>query len=349
MMLNIFLDTEQALYWLENAQKSNPKIKYTISRKIPVWLEDTVSNRVAIFEVVDFDSETEQRLQIACSHAALVIVLLPEFITDSWIHKFDLPNVVFFINGCLNYSTKHAQVYLDPYFFWSTVDFYRAHPEVLSQLYSNPTHSFDVLLGRQKPHRDIIYNTVDHERNVVRYFPTNQDQDIKQYSKINFEWPSTLIQAQGPVTMTAQAVIVGDTIVSLSQIIPVDIYNRTSYTLVAETQVENEFSFFTEKIVKPMLAKRLFIVCSGQYYLRNLRKLGFRTFDGLIDESYDKIESWKERTWAACREAQRLSTLDGNLVQSAIADVVEHNYHHLMNTPWQTNLFRDVGKILLTV
>lgn len=348
-MLNIFLDTEQALYWLENARNLNFDSKHTISRKIPVWLEDTVSKRVAIFEVLDFDSETEQRLQIACSHAALVIVLLPEFITDSWIHKFDFPNVVFFINGCLNYSTRHAQVYLDPYFFWSTADFYRAHPEVLSQLHSNPTHFFDVLLGRQKPHRDIVYTMLDHQTNVVRYFPTDQDLDITQYHKNNFEWPSTGLQVSGPVTMTAQAVTVDNTIVSLSQIIPVDIYNRTRYTLVAETQIDNGFSFFTEKIMKPMLARRLFIVCSGQHYLRNLRQLGFRTFSGLVDESYDEIESWQERTHAACAEAKRLSTLDGNLIQSAIVDIVEHNYRHLMTTPWQTNLFRDVGKILLTV
>lgn len=348
-MLNIFLDTEQALYWLENAKNSNFNTKYIISRNIPVWLNDTVSKRVAIFEVIDFNTETEQRLQVACSHAEMVIVLLPEFITDSWIHKFDLPNVVFFINGRLNYSTKHARVYLDPYFFWSTVDFYRAHPEVLSQLQSEPTHAFDVLLGRQKPHRDIVYNTIDHGKNIVRYFPSDQDLDIKQYSKENFEWPSTILQVRGPVTMTAQAVAVNGTIVSLSQIIPVDIYNRTRYTLVAETQTNNEFSFFTEKIVKPMLAKRLFIVCSGQYYLRNLQKLGFRTFNGLVNEGYDEIKSCEERTRAACLEAQRLSTLDGDLVQSAVADIVEHNYRHLMNTAWQTNLFSDVGRILLTV
>ena len=348
-MLNIFLDSDQALYWLENARNSNFNTKYIISRDIPVWLEDAVSKRVAIFEVIDFDTETEQRVQIACSHAAMVIVLLPEFVTDAWIHKFDLPNVVFFINGRLNYSTKHARVYLDPYFFWSTVDFYRAHPEVLSQIQPAPTHSFDVLLGRQKPHRDIVYNILDHNTNIVRYFPSNRDLDIKQYNKENFEWPSTLLQVPGPVTMTAQAVTVDGTIVSLSQIIPVDIYNRTRYTLVAETQMDNEFSFFTEKIVKPILAKRLFIVCSGQYYLRNLRKLGFCTFDRLVDESYDEIESWEERTKSACAEAQRLSTLDGNLVQSAVADIVEHNYRHLMNTAWQTNLFQDIGRILLTV
>ena len=348
-MLNIFLDSEQSLYWLENSHKLNPEIKYVISRKIPVWLDDTVSKRVAIFEVVDFDSETEQRLQIACSHGILIIVLLPEFVTDAWIHKFDLPNVVFFINGCLNYSTKHARVYLDPYFFWSTADFYRIHPEILEQLHSKPTHAFDVLLGRKKPHRDIVYNTINHKTNVVRYFPSDQDLDIRCYNSTNFEWPATILKLNEPVTMTAQAVTVDGTIVSLSQIIPVDIYNRTCYTLVTETQINNEFSFFTEKIVKPILAKRLFIVCSGQYYLRNLRKLGFRTFDGLVNESYDEIESWEERTKAACAEALRLSTLDGNLVQSAIADIVEHNYHHLMNTNWQQNLFGKVGQILLTV
>lgn len=345
-MLNILLGTKQALYWLENAKFDS---KYIISRNIPVWLDDTVSTRVAMFDVLYCDGETEKQLQIACDNAKLVIVLLPEFIADTWIHKFDLPNVAFFINGRLNYATKHAQVYLDPYFFWSTVDFYRAYPEILEQLHSDPTHSFDILLGRRKPHRDIVYNTLDHATNIIRYFPSHEDLDIKQYNKENFEWPSVLLDVPAPVTMTAQAVTVDGIIVSLSQIIPVDIYNRTRYTLVTETLTDNNFSFFTEKIVKPMLAKRLFIVCSGQYYLKNLRQLGFRTFDGLVNESYDEIESWEERTKAACAEAQRLSTLDGNLIQSAITDIVEHNYRHLMNTPWQQNLFRDVGQILLTV
>jgi hypothetical protein len=348
-MLNIFLDTEQALYWLENAQRLNSKIECVISRKLPVWLADTALKKVAIFEVLEFNSKNDQKLQTACNHADLVIVLLPEFITDAWVRKFDLPNVAFFINGCINYKTKHAQVYLDPYFFWSTVDFYRAHPEVLLQLSSAPTESFDVLLGRKKPHRDLINRILDHSKNVIRYFPTTQDQDIKQYDNTNFEWPSILLETSGPVTTTAQEVVVGDTIVSLSQIIPVDIYNRTCYTLVAETQIDNEFSFFTEKIIKPMLAKRLFIACSGQYYLRNLRKLGFQTFDGIVDESYDEIESWQERTRAVCEEVQRLSTLNSDSVKSAAANIVEHNYQHLMNTPWQQNLIYKLGQVLLTV
>ena len=77
--------------------------------------------------------------------------------------------------------------------------------------------------------------------------------------------------------------------------------------------------------------------------------MGFSTFDGIVDESYDKIESWEERTRTACKEAIRLSTANGNLVQSTIADIVEHNYRHLTTTKWQENLFRDVGQVLLTV
>ena len=190
---------------------------------------------------------------------------------------------------------------------------------------------------------------MDHSANVIRYFCTYDNLDIKHYNTEQFEWPSILPTPQEPVTLTSHAVTVNNTIISLSQIIPVDIYNRTQYTVVAESLTKNDFSFFTEKVIKPMIAKRLFIVCSGQYYLRNLRDLGFRTFDGIVDENYDKIESQEERTRAACAEAQRLSTLDGDLVQSAIANITEHNYRHLMNTPWQTNLFQDVGRILLTV
>jgi hypothetical protein len=82
---------------------------------------------------------------------------------------------------------------------------------------------------------------------------------------------------------------------SLSQVIPLSIYNQTAYSVVAETNYDNNYIFNTEKIVKPILARRLFLVVSGQHYLRNLRSLGFKTFDGIIDETYDTIADFEQR------------------------------------------------------
>ena len=205
---------------------------------------------------------------------------------------------------------------------------------------------YDVLLGRRKPHRDQIFAEFDSAHNVVRYFPDYEDQDITQYNSEQFEWPNVLPLPSEPVTTTAQEVRVLGTVVSLSQIIPIDIYNRTCYSMVAETEVNNRYSFFTEKIVKPMLARRLFVVAAGQYYLRNLRSLGFRTFNGIVDETYDEIEQIDARIAAACCAANSLDIVSD---QTLLQDIVEHNYQHLMSTDWNGQMIQQLEKVLVDI
>lgn len=345
-MLNIYIESDQSEYWLSKSGTNN----YTLFRNLHEWANNKSGTSVAMIELIDYNDEVLQQVEFLCATAQHVLIFVHELIRDDWIQKFDLPNVTFFISGFLNYDLKHSKIYFYSYFFWSITDFYKSQPSFLQQLDNTyATHMFDVLLGRQKPHRDIIFQELNHNANIVKYFPSDQDQDIRDYSKNHFDWPSCVPLPEEPVTMLVHPVTVNGVIVSIGQIIPVDIYNQTRYSIVAETQVNNEFSFFTEKVAKPMLAQRLFVVASGQYYLRNLRKLGFLTFSGLVNESYDEIESCEDRVRAACIEAQRISALDSNLVQSAIVDIVKHNFDHLMNTPWQENMARDIGRVLLTV
>lgn len=52
---------------------------------------------------------------------------------------------------------------------------------------------------------------------------------------------------------------------------------------------------FTEKVLKPLANLLPFVIVGTPGTLRELRRLGFMTFDGLIDESYDEIEDPGER------------------------------------------------------
>ncbi len=72
-------------------------------------------------------------------------------------------------------------------------------------------------------------------------------------------------------------------------------YQHTWFTLVSETAFEYPYSFRTEKIWKPILAGHPFLVCANSGFYRDLRNLGFRTFDRLIDESFDSIIDGKDR------------------------------------------------------
>ena len=121
----------------------------------------------------------------------------------------------------------------------------------------------------------------------------------------------------------------------MSSIIPVTIYNQTAYSLIAETRAENTISFFTEKVIKPIIARRLFVVISGYRYLENLRILGFKTFDGVIDESYDLIEDSHERWTQAMQQVEYLCSQDQQSVLTQIHDIVEHNYQLIMESNWE--------------
>lgn len=264
--------------------------------------------------------------------------------------KFQIFRKVFNISDQVLKPIKNARTEMHNYFFWSTVDFYRSKPDFLTQLdnrYPRPL-SFDVLLGRKKFHRDLIYKGIDHDKNYVTYM-THKNTDLSACNHSNFVWPAGVSSPETPVVDTAEEVVVDGTIVSLSQIIPVDIYNQTAYSLVCESLSSNSFSFFTEKIIKPMLAKRLFLVCSGQYFLHNLRSLGFKTFDGIVDESYDREWQLEKRVEMILNEVNRLCLLDQQQVYSSVQSVLDHNFQLLMNRDWQEEMIRLIQKELLLV
>ena len=101
--------------------------------------------------------------------------------------------------------------------------------------------------------------------------------------------------------------------------------------------------FFTEKIVKPILAKRLFVVCSGQYYLRNLRKLGFRTFHDIIDESYDAEPNLTKRMGLLLCQINMLYQQDHVALQEQIKPIVEHNFSVMLGANWQKQMIDEIS------
>jgi hypothetical protein len=134
---------------------------------------------------------------------------------------------------------------------------------------------------------------------------------------------------------------------SLSQVVPISIYNQTAYSVVAETNYDNHYSFCTEKIVKPILAERLFLVFSGQHYLRNLRSLGFKTFDGIIDETYDIIADNNQRFKLACEQITYLCNCSQEEVLAKIRPITEHNKRVMMETDWSGDFAKELRAVLL--
>jgi hypothetical protein len=110
--------------------------------------------------------------------------------------------------------------------------------------------------------------------------------------------------------------------------------------------IENGFSFFTEKIAKPILAKRLFLVASGQYYLRNLRELGFHTFGDIIDESYDHEPNADRRIKMLLKQVDYLCTQDPQDILSRAHSILEHNYYVMTHVDWQGSIMKKIHELM---
>jgi len=110
-------------------------------------------------------------------------------------------------------------------------------------------------------------------------------------------------------------------------------YQQFFVEIVSETFFNGNTFFITEKIFRPILLKTPFIVQGPVDYLKNLRKLGFKTFHDFWDEGYDADpaqHSIKEITKVIDVISQE-PTDELNWMLYNMKDILEHNYNTLQN------------------
>lgn len=67
-------------------------------------------------------------------------------------------------------------------------------------------------------------------------------------------------------------------------------YHQFQIDIVAETMTKGSTFIPTEKIARPLAMSKPFLVFGAKNFLQNLKRLGFKTYDTLWDESYDQFE-----------------------------------------------------------
>ena len=136
---------------------------------------------------------------------------------------------------------------------------------------------------------------------------------------------------------------------SITDLIPLSVYNKSLFSIVATADADKQYSVFCEKIAKPIIARRLFIVFANAGYLQHLRDIGFKTFDGIIDESYDSIENNIERWDQAFEQVKLLSQKKHIDIIEQIKPIVDHNFAHIMNTDWDHLLCNEIQNFINNV
>lgn len=309
-----------------------------------IGLEDT---NLALFHIpFPYNTKFEQEIDTALIQHDHIAIIGSELHlnTVDFITRYQHPKITFFLCGFINGIT--APQWMD--WFSTSVAFYKQN-NILDQLtpYIPKTKIFDILLGQPKPHRTHIYNYINHNElndRVVMTYMKDFTKSIQQQDESGWIWESepTVNEFKWTVTMVEYHGFE----LSLSQIIPINIYNQTAYTIVAETTFDNHYSFYTEKIVKPILAERLFLVLGGQHYLRNLRSMGFKTFDTIVDESYDDEADNNTRFGMVCEEMRKLINRPQQEVLDSIRPITEHNRKVMLETDWLEQFHSKLKTVL---
>jgi hypothetical protein len=87
----------------------------------------------------------------------------------------------------------------------------------------------------------------------------------------------------------------------------------------------------TEKIFKPIVLKRPFILVSSYGNLQYLKSYGFKNFINWIDESYDEIVDNDIRLEKIAIEIEKLCQLSDDQLEQMHLDmneILEYNYKH---------------------
>jgi len=319
---------------------------------LKIFLNVPYDKKFAILHTPGFTDLTqfERDIHTLKDHCDLVIIITSEVHDDTvaLIERTRGPNIVSFICGIINSDTSHIN-WMD--WFITSIAFYKHKPHVLDKLipYLKKPKTFDILLGQPKPHRTLIYDFAKEylDKVIMTYFKDHTT-PIRQLEENSWIWESEgLTIPDTDFNFTVTPVTYYNCSMSLSQIVPISIYNQTAYSIICETNFKNHYSFFTEKTVKPILGRRLFLMFGGQYQLRNLRKLGFRTFDGIIDESYDEVADLTLRAKMIQSQMTYLFNQDQQIILDKIKPIVEHNYYTMMETDWYEDFARELRAVVL--
>lgn len=112
-----------------------------------------------------------------------------------------------------------------------------------------------------------------------------------------------------------------------------DMYLNTWVSVVTESSYfDYEHSIFiSEKTFKPIACLQPFIIVGSKGTLKYLRKLGYKTFDGFIDESYDNCDD-DHRMAAIITAIKKIQAIpDKAAWYESMRDILEHNQKMLLD------------------
>lgn len=107
-------------------------------------------------------------------------------------------------------------------------------------------------------------------------------------------------------------------------------YIDTYFSVVTETVFETPWSFRTEKIAKVLAMGHPWICAASYHWYRDFQKLGFKTFQHLIDERFDEIDDHQDRMERIVEVVRDLCQQDLGAFLAEAESICKYNQQHLI-------------------
>lgn len=183
-------------------------------------------------------------------------------------------------------------------------------------------------------------NELPGQSNMYRFVTKNIDVLPKTSKRLEFEWRK--YKSNDNFYKQSKPGILD------SLIIPTKAYHDSSLLYISETVPHNKEFFLTEKTIKGLLSGRPFIVIGCVNFLNHLKSLGFRTWQEVLDESYDEEENLDKRidlSVASAKEFIAMNVLNYPKKLALIQEITNHNKKVFFDTKW--NLYQDTAVKLI--
>ncbi len=221
----------------------------------------------------------------------------------------------------------------------------RAHESVYKMWHTTAKpYDFVFLNGRLRPHRKYLIDALRERGVLKRALWTNLG------SQVEMGFTSQLLtQKLEPIRLLPPEYEIPRAVSQLNTVpesgfVKHELFNNTWgdaivnhrcytdawFSLVTETIFDYPHTFRTEKIYKPILMAHPFVVAANPGYLRDLRNAGFKTFDTLIDESYDQINTPTARIERIIDTVRDISLNGAANFWEASRDICKYNQQHLV-------------------
>jgi hypothetical protein len=313
-----------------------------IHDSIDNFKESTASFKIAVVPQTTQNSDYSFTMKFK-DFSDLVVVQDGEFHEWHLLNRdsYQLTNVYWYGPGYTKKNHKYIitfQQHLD-----TMQELYR-RPALRAQLdkltpYQTKHKSFDALLGRPRPPRVFVmdqikkHNLDSHIISNIFSWKTYNNYSMDQLP--GFVWEDDYAYHESRNSDINCNINYHGAVTSLGNIIPISTYNQTAFSILSETEHNNSVYMLTEKTAKVTLGRRVFVAFAGQGFLQLLRNIGFKTFDGIIDESYDLIENDQDRWQAAFDQVIKLCYTNQNDILLSARPILEYNFDMISNYPWR--------------